>query len=122
MNMNDTHDNVLLHGEYLDAALQLGDIAQAKAELEQREKLCKDLLNKLLSVGERGVDKDNVPIVAVRKGAARFNADRAAEILPNDVLLGICTFTPDAKVAKLLLEPAQYEQCLDYNHASVVAL
>lgn len=120
--MNDAHDNVLLHGEYLDAALELGEIADAKAELERREKSCNDLLNKLLSVGERGVDKDNVPIVAVRKGAARFNADRAAEYLPNDVLLGICTFTPDAKVAKLLLEPDMYEQCLEYNQASVVAL
>lgn len=120
--MNRTHDNVLLHGEYLDAALELGEIAHARGELDEREKRCKDVLDKLLSVGERGVDKDNIPIVAVRTGAARFNADRAAEFLPNDVLLGICTFTPDAKVAKLLLEPAEYEQCLDYNQASVVAL
>ena len=120
--MNDAHDNVLLHGEYLEAALELGEIAQAKRELAEREKRCKELLEKMLSVGERGVDKDNVPIVVVRKGAARFSSERAAEALPNEVLLKISVFTPDLKLAKQVLPPAMFEQCLDYNKASVVAL
>jgi len=120
--MTDAHDNVLLHGEYLEAALELGEIAEAKRELAEREKRCKELLEKLLSVGERGVDKDNVPIVVVRKGAARFDPERAAESLSNDMLLKICTFTPDYKLAKQVLPPAMYEQCLDYNKASVVAV
>ena len=120
--MNDAHDNVLLHGEYLEAALELGEIAESKRELAEREKRCKELLEKLLTVGERGVDKDNIPIVVVRKGAARFNTDRAAESLPNEVLLKISTFTPDVKLAKQVLSPAMYEMCVDYNKASVVAV
>jgi len=120
--MNNPHDSVLLHGEYLDAALELGEIAEAKRDLDAREKRCRDLLGSLLSVGECGVDKDNIPIVAVKAGAARFNPERAIAVLPSDVLLGICSRAPDARVAKQLLSPAMYEDCLEYNNASVVAV
>ena len=120
--MNDPHDSVLLHGEYLDAALELGEIAEAKRDLDAREKRCRDLLGSLLSVGECGVDKDNIPIVAVIAGAARFNPERALTRLTPDLMLSICTSTPDAKRAKALLPPNLYEDCLEYNHASVVAV
>jgi len=119
---NEAHDNVLLHDEYLAAAIELGEIAQAKRELSERETHCKELLEKLLSVGERGVDKDNIPIVYVRAGAARFNAERAFASLPQTIFLGICTSAPDPKLAKELLTPGMYEDCLTYNKSSVVAL
>jgi len=120
--MNDAHDNVLLYGEYLDAALELGEIADAKSDLESREKRCRQLLDELLSVGECGVDKDNIPIVVVIAGAARFNPDRALDRLTPDLMLSICTSTPDAKRAKALLPPNLYEDCLTYNASSVVAV
>lgn len=120
--MNDPHDSVLLHGEYLDAALELGEIAEAKRDLDAREKRCRDLLGSLLSVGECGVDKDNIPIVAVIAGAARFNSKRAIDLLSPDLILSICTSTPDAKRAKALLPENLYEDCLTYNEPSVVAV
>jgi hypothetical protein len=34
----------------------------------------------------------------------------------------VCTSAPDGKLAKALLPPTLYEECLTYNKASVVAL
>jgi hypothetical protein len=38
------------------------------------------------------------------------------------MLLKICTFTPDYKLAKQVLPPVMYEYCLTYNKSSVVAV
>lgn len=120
--MIDAHDNVLLHGEYLDAALELAEIAETKRVLNARESACKTLLEEVLSVGERGVDKDNIPIVAVLPGAARFSPERAAQVLPEQVLQSISSFRADGQLAHRMLSVAMYEECLEYNKASVVAL
>jgi hypothetical protein len=119
---NEAHDNVLLSGATLAAAIRLVEIKEIEADLKDEKKRCKEILDQVLSVGERGVDKDNIAIVTVRKGAGRFSPERAHEFLPEAVYASICTISPDGKRAKEILAPVLYEECLEYNSASVVAL
>jgi len=116
------HDNVLLHGIYLEAALCLAEIEDDIDDLLDRQKRYRKLLLNLLSVGENGVDKDNVAIVTVIAGATSFNPTLALQMLPQEMLLRICTSAPDPKKAKQYLSEAAYESCVEYNQASVVAL
>jgi len=120
--MSDHVDTVLLTDEYLEAARELRQISQEKKVLAEREAAVKQTLEKLLTVGERGVSADGEELVAVRKGAARFKPELAAQALPENVLATVMVSVPDAKLAKAILSPALYEQCCEYNKASVVAL
>jgi hypothetical protein len=113
---------IMLDGEYLDAAIELRDIAAQKKELAAREAECKRVIEKHLAVGERGVTPDGEEIVAVRAGASRFDADLAARHLPPDILAQISTIQADSKRAKAILPPSLYDLCCSSNKASVVTL
>lgn len=116
------HDNVLLEDDYLEAAQELRQIAAEKKRLADREAELKQILEKVLTVGEKGISPDGTPLVAIRAGAAKFSAQRAAENLPAELLEAITVSVPDGKKAKTILAPALYELCVDYNKSSVVAL
>lgn len=118
----DAHDNVQLEDEYLAAASELRQIAETKKQLSAREDQLKAIIEKVLTVGERGVAPDGTPLVAIRAGAKRFSAEKAAANLPPEILASIQVFVPDGKKAKTILAPALYELCVEYNKSSVVAL
>lgn len=115
-------DNVLLEDDYLAAATELRQIAAKKKQLLEREAELKDIIEKVLTVGERGIAPDGTALVAIKAGARKFSAERAMANLPAEVLASIQVFTPDAKKAKTILAPALYDLCVEYNRASVVAL
>lgn len=121
--MTDTaHDNVVLEDEYLQAASELRQIAETKKQLTAREDQLKQIIEKVLTVGERGVAPDGTPLVAIRAGSKRFSAERAAENLPPEVLASIQIIVADGKRAKTILAPALYDLCVEYTKSSVVAL
>lgn len=115
-------DNVLLEDDYLAAATELRQIAAEKKRLLDREAELKTIIEKVLTVGERGVAPDGTALVAIKAGAKRFSAERAMENLPAEILASIQVFTPDGKKAKTILAPALYDLCVEYNRPSVVAL
>ena len=119
---DDAHDTVLLEDEYLDAARELVAIAQQRKDLADREADAKRILEKVLTVGERGCSPDGTVLVAVRAGARRFSADRAAGHLPQELLAQISTVQADGRRAKAILAPALYDLCVEHNKPSVVAL
>lgn len=116
------HDNVLLEDEYLAAASELRQIAETKKHLAAREAQLKEIIEKALTVGEKGIAPDGTPLVAVRAGAAKFSPQRAAENLPAELLEAITIKVADGKRAKAILAPALYDLCVEYNKSSVVAL
>lgn len=118
----EAHDNVLLEDDYLAAAIELREIAEAKKRLAQREDHLKSIIEKVLTVGERGVDADGVPYVTIRAGSKRFSAEKAAANLPPEVLASIQIIVADGKKAKSVLAPALYDLCVEYTKSSVVAL
>ena len=120
--MSQPHDNVLLEDEYLEAAQELREIAAEKKRLAEREAHVKQILEKILNVGEKGVAPDGTPLVAIRAGAAKFSPQLAAQALPADLLASIQVTTADAKKAKAILAPALYDLCVEYNKSSVTAL
>lgn len=120
--MTEHTDNVLLEDEYLAAASELRQIAETKKQLTAREDQLKEIIAKVLTVGERGVAPDGTPLVAIRAGSRRFSAERAADNLPPEVLASIQVITVDSKKAKAVLAPALYDLCVDYTKPSVVAL
>jgi hypothetical protein len=120
--MTDAHDNVLLEDEFLAAANELREIAAEKKVLAEREAECKRLLEKVLTVGEKGVSPDGEALVQVRRGAKIFKAALATEHLEQEVLARILTLQPDASVAKDILPDGLFDVCCSYNKASVVAL
>jgi len=113
---------ITLQDEYLDAALELRDIAEKKRALTERETECKQILRKHIAEGEKAVGPDGTELIAVRRGSMRFSADRAEEVLPAEILATIQVFAPDAKKAKAVLSPALYDLCCDQSAASVVVL
>lgn len=116
------YDNVLLEDEYLEAAKELREITEAKKELAVREDQLKAIIEKVLTVGEKGVAPDGTPLVAIRAGSKRFSPEKAAANLPPEVLASIQVITVDGKRAKAVLAPALYDLCVDYTKSSVVAL
>jgi hypothetical protein len=121
--MNDqAHDFVLLEDDYLAAAYELQDIASTKKLLKERQAECKRILEKVLTVGERGVSPDGDELVYVRRGARMFRAGLATTNLDKDLLSQILTLQPDANIAKDILPDSLYDECCVYNKASVVAL
>jgi hypothetical protein len=116
------NEHVILDGEYLNAAVELQAIAQEKKNLATREAECKRIIEKHLSVGERGVTPDGEEIITIRAGARRFDAGLAAENLPPAVLAQITTLQVDAQRAKTILAPALYDLCCTENRASVIVL
>ena len=120
--MTEYVDTVVLEDEFLAAASELRNIAAEKKALAEREDYCKRVIEKILSVGDRGVSPDGEEMVVVRKGAARFKAELAEANLPPEVLQSILVLAPDGKRAKAILAPALYEMCTEENKPSVVAL
>lgn len=115
-------DTVVLEDEYLAAASELRIIAAEKKHLAEREAECKRVLERILSVGDRGVAPDGEEYVVIRKGAARFKAELAEANLPAEVLKSILVLAPDGKRAKSILAPALYELCTEETKPSVVTL
>lgn len=121
--MSDHTDTVVLEDEYLEAARELVAIAAEEKALAERKARAKQVIEKALAVGERGVSPDGELLVGVRAGAAKFDADKAVEVLGDSPLLdSIMVTVPDGKRAKAVLAPALYEACCTYNRPSVVAL
>jgi hypothetical protein len=120
--MNDqAHDFVLLEDEYLWAACELIELAAAKRLLLESEAECKRILEKKLSVGERGISPDGDQLVYVRQGARIFKPALAVELLGKQ-LSTILTLQPDAKLAQEVLPEDIYDACCAYNKASVMVL
>lgn len=118
--MTEHTDTVVLTDEYLDAARELVEIATIEKQLAERKAAAKQIVEKALAVGERGVSPDGEPLVVVRAGASRFDPDKAAANLPANLLESITVTVPDAKRAKQVLAPALYDLCVTYNKPSVV--
>lgn len=119
--MTDT-PTVVLEDEYLEAAREIVEITAQEKELAERKARAKQIIEKVLAEGERGISPDGEPLVAVRPGAARFDADAATENLDTESLERISVTAPDGKRAKAILPPALYELCVTRNKPSVVAL
>ena len=120
--MNDqAHDFVLLEDDYLAAARELREIATEKKALLEREAECKRILEKVLTVGERGIDPDGEQLVFIRAGARIFKPALAVELL-GEQLSTILTLQPDAKLAQEVLPEDIYDACCVYNKANVVVV
>ena len=120
--MTEYVDTVVLEDEFLAAASELRIIAAEKKALIEREDYCKRVIEKILSVGDRGISPDGEEMVVIRKGAARFKPELAEVNLPAEVLQSILVLAPDGKRAKAILAPALYDLCTEFNKPSVVAL
>jgi len=120
--MSEHTDTVLLEDEFLAAAIELQSITAQEKLLTERKDNCKRILEKLLSVGERGVSADGTALVTIQAGASRFKPELAAKNLPASILKSLKVTSIDAKLAKSILAPALYDLCVDYNKASVRAL
>lgn len=120
--MSDHTDTVILEDEFLDAAREIVEITAQEKALAERKARAKQIVEKALAVGERGISPDGELLVAVRGGAARFDADKAAEVLPANLLESIMVTAPDGKRAKAILAPGLFDLCVTYNKPSVVAL
>lgn len=120
--MTEHVDTVVLEDEYLAAASELRNIAAEKKHLAEREAECKRVIEKVLSVGDRGVAPDGEEYVVIRKGAARFKPELATANLPAELLQAILVLAPDGKRAKSILAPALYELCTEETKPSVVVL
>jgi len=116
------NNHVILDGEYLDAALKLRAIGLMKKNLAEREADCKRIIEKHLTVGDRGVTSDGYEIITVRAGARRFDAGLAAANLPTAILAQITTMQIDPQRAKIILAPALFDLCCTENRASVIVL
>jgi hypothetical protein len=120
--MNDQpHDFVLLEDDYLAAARELREIVTEKRLLYQREADCKRILEKVLTVGERGISPDGDQLVYVRQGARIFKPALAVELL-GEQLGTILTLQPDAKLAQEVLPDDIYDACCVYNNSNVVVV
>ena len=119
--MNEPHDFVLLEDEYLDAAIELREIAAAKGQLLERETDCKRIIEKVLTVGERGISPDGEQLVFIRAGARVFKPALAAD-LPAEYMHTILSLQPDMNLAREVLPEDMYEACCVYNKASVVVI
>jgi hypothetical protein len=120
--MTDNTPTVVLQDEYLDAARELVAIAAEEKALAERKARAKQIIEKALAEGERGISPDGEPLVTVRTGSARFDPDAAARNLPTELLQSISVTVPDGKRAKAILSPALYDLCVTRNKPSVVAL
>ena len=116
------NEHVKLEGDYLNAAIELRQIAEIKKTLAPREAECKRIIEAYLNIGERGVTPDGEEIITVRAGARRFDPALAAENLPKEVLAQITTLQVDAQRAKTILAPALYDLCCTENKPSVIVL
>lgn len=117
-----TDTAVLLTDEYLEAAETIVRITALEKELAEEKAAAKQVIEKVLAIGDKGVSPDGVLLVTVRAGAARFDPDLATRNLPADILASISVTVPDAKRAKAILAPALLEMCQSHNKPSVVAL
>lgn len=111
-----------LDGDLLEAAVRLRDIAHAKADLDSEEKRIKELLRAAITPGTTCCDPAGAPLLAIRPGAARFSPQRAAEVLPADLLASISVTAPDGKKARELLAPSLYEACAVRTAPAVVPM
>ena len=109
-----------LEGPYLQAAEALILIAQARADLNEREAAAKLLLASFLEVGDDGLNESGVALVKWRPGALRFKAALAEARLSPEDLARVQVFTVDGALAKRHLAPADYEACCERASSSVV--
>lgn len=119
--IDEPHDFVLLEDEYLDAAYELREIAAVKRQLLEREADCKRIIEKVLTVGERGIAPDGEQLVFIRAGARVFKPALAAD-LPAEYMHTILSLQPDVNLAREVLPEDMYEACCEYNKASVVVI
>ena len=119
--IDEPHDFVLLEDEYLDAAIELREIAATKRQLLEREADCKRIIEKVLTVGERGISPDGEQLVFIRAGARVFKPALAAD-LPAEYMHTILSLQPDMNLAREVLPEDMYDACCVYNKASVVVI
>ena len=89
---------------------RLASIAEARSALDLEEKTLKAELRSSLDFGQWTVA--GTPVLSVAPNR-RFSPEKAAEILPPD-LLALCRVEKvDAATAKKILPPALYSACAD---------
>ena len=118
--MTEHSATVVLEDEFLAAAREIVEITALEKDLAERKAAAKQIVEKALAVGERGISPDGEPLVVIRAGAARFDPDRAAQSLPAELLASISVTAPDGKRAKAVLAPGLYDLCVTHNKPSVV--
>lgn len=117
-----TTQPLTLDGPLLAAAARLREIDTIAKTLETEAKALKEQLRAAIEPGTTCVDPAGTPLVAVRPGAARFSAQRAAEVLPADLLASISVTAPDAKRARDILTPALYRAVCVQSQPAVAVL
>jgi hypothetical protein len=131
--MTDTPlDGVLLEDDFLDAARTLRENAATRARIDAEDAHAKEILAKVLTDGETGVDADGTPLVKMKPGNLVWNDEAAAANLPADVLPRVTVTEPahtievpertyvDKAKAKDVLAPALYRLCCKPNKSTVV--
>lgn len=117
-------DQVVLEDEYLLAAHTIRENAKKRRELDAEDEKAKEILQKVLAIGEEGVDPDGHALVKVRPGNRIWNESEARKNLPADMLARITRTVTEEKVdkdlAKDILPPALYDLCTKQNKPSVV--
>lgn len=131
--MTDTPlDGVLLEDDFLDAARTLRENAATRARIDAEDAHAKEILAKVLTDGETGVDADGTPLVKMKPGNLVWNDEAAAANLPADVLPRVTVVEPahmvevpekryiDKAKAKDVLAPALYRLCCKPNKSTIV--
>ena len=114
--------DIILNDTFTGLATELRDLAEARRQIEAREREIKEVLASHLQAGQRGLDSQGTPLVAVRAGQRRFNPERARLRLPADTYAGLLTLQIDKDRARTVLAPALWDECCDITAPSVVAL
>lgn len=113
---------IVLSDRYLAAAQELRDVMAQEKILAERKAAAKKILAEVLTdVGQSAVDEYGTPLATMRPGQARFDAELAIRNLPDAALQMIVRNVPDAKLAREVLPPALYEQCVVRSAPSIVA-
>ena len=120
------HDPTLvpLADEYLDAARTLRVNAVKRARLDDEDAAAKEILAKLLTDGDTGVDETGQPLVRMRPGAHVWSETQARDVLPTDTIERLTVTRTetvlDKGLAKDTLAPAIYAACCKRNKSTVV--
>jgi hypothetical protein len=114
---------VTLDERHLAAAQEYRSILAEEKALSVRKEAAKAVLAEVLvQVGQTAVDADGVPLIALKPGSRRFNAEEAVRNLPAAALKMIVREVPDGKLAKEVLPPALYTLCTKETAPSISVL
>ncbi len=103
-------------------ASRLARASARRAEAEEEIKAIKAEIAEevALEPGLKLTTADGVPVACVRRTGRRFDPIKAGGLLPDAVIQQISTMQIDAKVAKVKLPKATYNECLTEGNLSIV--